>query len=65
MSLKRTIARGVIAKENGSKAVKPMWRDMQIKRYGWARWRVLFILCDPKGRHAGALEHKIAQVKKA
>lgn len=61
MSMRRTIARGVIARRYGSKAVKPMWRDIQIKKYGWAWWRVLFILCDPKGRHANALDARLGR----
>lgn len=59
MSLKRTIARGVMAKENGNKAVKSMWRDIQIRKYGWAWWRVMFIRCDPKRRHAQSLDNKL------
>lgn len=57
--MRRTILRNRIRSAYGNKAMQSVWRNIQIKKYGFKWWRVLYILCDPKGRHALSLDNRI------
>jgi hypothetical protein len=52
MAFARTIKRNQMKRNNGNNRIRKVWRQSQIRAYGFKRWWNLYVNCDPKRRRA-------------
>lgn len=55
MAFARTIKRNQMKRKNGNNHIQKVWRQSQIRVYGFKQWWNLYVNCDPKRRRARTL----------
>jgi hypothetical protein len=55
MSIKRTIKRNLVKREQGNNRIAKLWEQIRRRTVGDKRYEVDYVRCDPKGRHKDTL----------